>query len=56
MTEEALGYLLLEQGDIEAGAKLLAHAYTVFQKALGPNHPNTRRLAAWFAKNSSGPA
>jgi hypothetical protein len=50
-TEEALGFLPLQQGETEAGVKLLSHAYAVFQKALGPNHPYTRRLADWFEKN-----
>jgi tetratricopeptide (TPR) repeat protein len=52
-TEQALGYLLVEQGETESGVKLLAHAYTVFQKALGPNHPYTRQLAELFEKESS---
>jgi hypothetical protein len=46
-----LGLLLIQQGETEAGTKLLAHAYAVFQKALGPNHPYTRDLADWFEKN-----
>jgi tetratricopeptide (TPR) repeat protein len=55
MTETNLGYLLLEQGETEAGAKLLAHAYSVFLSKLGPDHPHTRRLAPLFEKSPPQP-
>ena len=56
ITEMNLGFLLFQQGEAEAGVKLLTHAYTVFQKALGPNHPHTRQLAKLFEKESSSAA
>jgi tetratricopeptide (TPR) repeat protein len=55
ITEASLGSLLLQQGETKAAVKLLAHAYAVFQEALGPNHPNTRRLAKLFGKGGDPP-
>jgi tetratricopeptide (TPR) repeat protein len=54
-TENNLGFLLIRQGEIKVGMKLLAHAYSVFQSKLGPNHPYTRDLAPLFEKSPPEP-
>jgi hypothetical protein len=53
MTEEALGLLLQQIGEPEAGAELLAHVYPVYLKQPGPEHPYTRQLAKQLGKESS---
>jgi tetratricopeptide (TPR) repeat protein len=45
ITEANLGYLLRQLGEQEKAAELLAHAYGVFLRDLGPEHPHTRQLA-----------
>jgi tetratricopeptide (TPR) repeat protein len=50
ITEASLGFLLLELDEKEAAVELLAHAYAVFQRQLGPEHPYTRQLASLFEK------
>ncbi len=50
MTGVNLGFLLLELEEAESGATLLAHAYGVFLKQLGPDHPYTRQLAPLFTQ------
>jgi hypothetical protein len=51
ITETNLGFLLFELGETEAAAQYLAHAHAVFLAQLGPDHPYTRQLADFFAKN-----
>lgn len=53
MTEVALGALLLEMGEAERAVILLQHAYQTFLAQLGPDHPQTRELAALVQR--SGP-
>ncbi len=52
ITEMMLGFLLQELEEAEAAARLLEHAYGVFLKQLGPDHPNTRRLAPLFEQGA----
>lgn len=56
ITEVSLGQLLLQPGEAQRGMELLAHAYGVFQRQLGPEHHYTRDLAALFAQLASEPA
>ncbi len=48
MTEAALGILLRQLGEHQRASELLTHAYGVFQRQLGPDHPTTRNLAQLF--------
>ncbi len=50
ITEQSLAFLIQEQGEPPAAAELLAHAYSVFLKQLGPDHPRTRYLATVLQK------
>ena len=50
ITEMNLGSLLFELDEKEAAVELLAHAYAVFQRQLGPEHPYTRQLASLYEK------
>ena len=45
--------LLIGLDEKETAAKLLAHAYSVFQAQLGPEHPYTRQLAPLFEGEDS---
>ena len=52
ITETDLGMLLAEMGDEQSAAPLLLHAYQVFLKSLGPEHPYTKDLAELFGIQS----
>jgi Tetratricopeptide repeat len=55
ISEMNLGFIILEQGDTSRAIELLGHAYEVFRRQLGPEHPHTQSLARLFAGGTHTP-
>lgn len=51
ITEMNLGALLAEMGEPQSAVPLLRHAYQVFLRSLGPEHPYTKDLAQLFGRD-----
>jgi hypothetical protein len=53
ITETNLGLLLVDLGEIEKGLGRMTHAYGVFQRQLGDEHPSTRQVAELIQETSA---